>query len=64
METDREEDELLSSDWMRRTGWTEMFLGANRSFLVMLGACMNCIAINDFPAFALGLCHIIHTREH
>jgi hypothetical protein len=37
METDGGEDELLSSNWMRRTGWTEMFLGAKRSFLVMLG---------------------------
>jgi hypothetical protein len=37
IETDGGEDALLSSNWMRRTGWTEMFLGANRSFLVMLG---------------------------
>jgi hypothetical protein len=36
METDGGEDALLSSNWMRRTGWTEIFLGANRSFLVIL----------------------------
>jgi hypothetical protein len=36
METDSGEDALLSSNWIRRTGWTEMFLGANRSFLVMM----------------------------
>jgi hypothetical protein len=36
METNGGEEALLSSSWMRRTGWTEMFLGANRSFSVML----------------------------
>lgn len=37
MDTGGQEDALLSSNWMRRTGWTKTFLGANRSLLVMLG---------------------------
>jgi hypothetical protein len=34
MGTDGREYVLLYSNWMRRTGWTEMFLGANRSFVI------------------------------
>jgi hypothetical protein len=36
MEAVDREDSLLSSSWMRRTGWTKVFLGTDRSLLVML----------------------------
>jgi hypothetical protein len=36
IEVGEREDPLLSSNWMRRTGWTKLFLGTNRSILVAL----------------------------
>jgi hypothetical protein len=36
METGEIEDPLLSSNWMRRTGWTKLFSGIDRSILVAL----------------------------
>ena len=36
MEAGDREDPLLSSNWMRRTGWTKLFSGTNRSILVAL----------------------------
>lgn len=36
MEAGDREDPLLSSNWMRRTGWTKLFPGTNRSILVAL----------------------------
>lgn len=36
MEAGEREDPLLSSNWMRRTGWTKLFVGTDRSMLVAL----------------------------
>lgn len=36
MDAGEREDSLLSSNWMRRTGWTELFSGTDRSILVAL----------------------------
>jgi hypothetical protein len=36
MEAGEREDPLLSSNWMRRTGWTKLFLGIDRSILAAL----------------------------
>jgi hypothetical protein len=36
MEAGERGDLLLSSNWMRRTGWTKLFSGIDRSIIVTL----------------------------